>query len=448
MWFFVLIYAFVFPACLIYMLPLERPTNFWIRFLGSAAVGLLTGGPLILLAMGTAKGAMLWNAFWGLRPVLALGVILLTIRVSLGPRGAEVVYCGIWAYLTREFCYDFSQIISSFLVPVGNAYSKSMVFINLGCYGLVLLGAFFLIARNLPVGRHYDNGTELLRMPLLLTALVTVVKPVALLVEQQGVRYNVFIFVQVICTFFVMAALYAQRMEEKRQTLERELAIQRLLWHQHEKQMEEARQNAELLNYKYHDLKHHIAAIRGQLQGGQGIAALDELEHSVRVFDSAVQTGNDILDTVLTEKKLLCERRSITMTCVADGALLRGMNTVDVYAIFGNAVDNAVECVSALDDPEQRVITIAVFQVQNMVKLQIENYYSEQLAFEDGLPVTTKGDRAYHGYGLKSIRNMVEGYGGYVAVEAKNGLFVLHILFPADRLIGDGRADYEEKTTS
>lgn len=311
---------------------------------------------------------------------------------------------------------------------------------------MVLLGAYFLIARNLPAKQRYSGGAELLRAPLLLTALVTAVKPVALLVDKQGVEYNVFIFVQVICTFFVMAALYAQRMEGKRLTLERELETQRLLWRQHERQLEEARRNTELLNYKYHDLKHYIAAARSQMAGGKGIDALEELERSMKVFDRAVQTGNDVLDTVLTEKKLLCERRSITMTCVADGALLQRMDMVDVYAIFGNAVDNAVECVSALEDPERRVITIAVFQVKNMVKIQIENYYSGQLIFEDGLPVSTKGDQAYHGYGLKSIRNMAESYGGYVAVEAKDGLFVLHILLPAGRLTGSS-ADYEEKTT-
>lgn len=451
MWLFVLIYTFVFLACLIYMLPLERPENFWTRFLGCVAVLLPIGGSLLVTIMSDYTNAIPYDVFWVLRPLLALGVMLLTIRISLGPQGAEVIYCGIWAYLTREFCFDFSQIIVSFLTPRAGINGDSAILINLinlMCYSLVFLGAFLLIARNLPIEQHYAGGRNLVRVPLLLTALVTAVKPIALLVDREGIQYNVFIFVQVICTFFVMAALCVQRMEEKHLTTERELEMQHLLWRQHEKQMEEARQKTELLNYKYHDLKHYIAAIRSQLGGEQGIAALDSLERSVRAFDCTVQTGNEVLDTVLTEKKLLCERESITMTCVADGALLQQMDTVDVYAIFGNAIDNAVECVSAMNDPEQKVIAISVFQVNNMVKIQIENYYSGTLTFEEGLPVTTKENRTYHGYGLKSIRNMAENYGGYLAVETKNGLFILHILLPADRLAEDRITDYEEKTTS
>lgn len=156
-------------------------------------------------------------------------MILLTVRVCLARCGPEALYCGIWAYLTREFCFEFTQIIQSFLGP--DADIGEVIVVSL-CHVLVFTGMDCFIARNLPIDRHYADGKRLLRMPLLLTALLTAIKSVATLVQSQRVEYNVLILTQVICTFFVMATLYGQRMEEKHQKTELELEAQRLLWRQ------------------------------------------------------------------------------------------------------------------------------------------------------------------------------------------------------------------------
>ncbi len=71
---------------------------------------------------------------------------------------------------------------------------------------------------------------------------------------------------------------------------------------------------------------------------------LKELEQSIRIYDSIVKTGNEILDTLLSEKSLICEARDITIHCVIDGKKLFFMDSIDIYALFGNAIDNAIEC--------------------------------------------------------------------------------------------------------
>lgn len=64
--------------------------------------------------------------------------------------------------------------------------------------------------------------------------------------------------------------------------------------------------------------------------------------------------------------------------------------------------------------------------------LQVENFYEGDLRFVDGLPVTTKGDPNYHGFGLKSIRSTAEKYGGTVSVQAEDGLFLLRVALPVE----------------
>ena len=48
----------------------------------------------------------------------------------------------------------------------------------------------------------------------------------------------------------------------------------------------------------------------------------------------------------------------------------------------------------------------------------------------DGIPRTSKDDEFYHGYGVKSIRMVVEEYDGNMALLPQNGIFNLNITIP------------------
>ena len=143
------------------------------------------------------------------------------------------------------------------------------------------------------------------------------------------------------------------------------------------------------------------------------------------------KTGNEVLDTVLTEKSLFCEASGIQANCVADGHLLDFMDPVDLYTIFGNALDNAIESVSAIEDRTRRIIDVQVFSEKQMLVIQIINPIGQELTFDaEGLPVSTKEPNGYHGFGLRSIRHTAEKYGGFMTVKAEDGVFYLRLLLP------------------
>ena len=79
-----------------------------------------------------------------------------------------------------------------------------------------------------------------------------------------------------------------------------------------------------------------------------------------------------------------------------------------------------------------RSISESIFSRHGIAILQVENFYEGDLRFVDGLPVTTKGDPNYHGFGLKSIRSTAEKYGGTVSVQAEDGLFLLRVALPVE----------------
>ena len=136
------------------------------------------------------------------------------------------------------------------------------------------------------------------------------------------------------------------------------------------------------------------------------------------------------LDTLLTGKSLYCARHGVELTCVADGARLGFMDVMDICSIFGNILDNAIEYELTLSDKKKRLIHLAVYAKRDFLVIQCENYCEEQLEFQDGLPVSTKGDGAYHGYGIKSIRYTAEKYGGTMTIHNRDRWFEMNIVIP------------------
>ena len=186
----------------------------------------------------------------------------------------------------------------------------------------------------------------------------------------------------------------------------------------------------DLINRKCHDLKHQVAALRSCVPADQRERYLTELDRCVRIYDASLKTGSEVLDTVLTEKSLYCEAHQITLTCIADGAQLSFLDPVDVYTIFGNALDNAIEGVSRVEDTEKRVASVSVTARSGLVIFQFENYYEGELAFRGGLPQTTKEQDGGHGLGLRSIQYTVEKYGGYMTIHPEGNVFLLRVSIP------------------
>lgn len=208
-------------------------------------------------------------------------------------------------------------------------------------------------------------------------------------------------------------------------------AIKNILQNQYV-QYRQSRESIDVINRKYHDLKHQIAVLRAEQDPARRSAFLDQMEEEIQHYEAQNKTGNSVLDTVLTGKSLYCAKHQIKLTCVADGARLAFMDVMDICTLFGNAPDNAIECELSIPDKEKRLIHLEVYAKKDFLVIRCENYCPTPPVFGHGLPVTTKADREYHGYGLKSMRYTAQKYGGTMTVQAKDEWFQLTLLFPLD----------------
>lgn len=203
-----------------------------------------------------------------------------------------------------------------------------------------------------------------------------------------------------------------------------------------------SRDSINLINQKYHDLKHQIAILRNESGGAKIVdmekknAYLDKIEQEIRHYEAQNKTGNDTLDVILNSKSLLCQSHHIDFTVVADGSTIDFMDIMDISSLFGNALDNAIESVRKIDNYSKRLIHVTVVKQKSFARITVENTYEGEIIFKNGLPITTKKDENYHGFGVKSIRSTVEKYGGSMTVSTKDRWFLLNILIPQKNYSG------------
>lgn len=181
------------------------------------------------------------------------------------------------------------------------------------------------------------------------------------------------------------------------------------------------------LQIKCHDLKHQIAAIRTRAEKENFDKYLDRLEDSIVEYGTVVECGNETINIVLTEKNILCSTCGVKFSYIIDGTLFDFMTEMEIYSLFGNALDNALESCTKVDDPEKRVISLKAAARGEMVILHVENFYENAPTMVNGMPQTTKTGSG-HGFGLRSIQNIAEKYDGIASVQLADGLFKLTVM--------------------
>ena len=228
-----------------------------------------------------------------------------------------------------------------------------------------------------------------------------------------------------------IAVLYAYHVQVKEIQIRFEKETLHNIMEMQYKNYQLSKENIDMVNRKYHDLKHQINLLKTQAYVGKSTSYLEKMEREIRVYETQNKTGNQILDAVLTNKAMICQNKEIELKFIVDGGALSFMEDMDVSALFGNMLDNAIESAEKQREKQKRLIWLYVTKEKQFVRIRTENYCDEKIQFKNGMPVTTKKDRRLHGYGMKSIKSTVEKYHGSVVAAQENNWFELKILLPA-----------------
>lgn len=343
----------------------------------------------------------------------------------------KTVFLAIAACALQHLAFKLGRTIAYYLyfIPVSHPVVRQLYYplLLIPCY-LIL---YILFARRLQ-----KNDTEALRggsaLLLLLGMLLSIdlfqnlFDEYSVSLSIHGDLYTLFqMFGIVNCVFLL--CLQGEIATSKKSGQDN--AILKHLLHQQKEQMETSKETMELLNVKCHDIKNQIAMLGNRIPQ----ETLEDLNRTISIYDRTAKTGNKALDVLVAEKSLLCEQKGIRFDYMADGTCLTFMQPADIYSMFGNALDNAIEASEKLPPSANRHIGMRVRVEKGMVLIHFENFYNGQVVFDGEFPQTSKHDKNYHGFGVKSIKMVVKKYGGNVSIKAGKELFTLNILLPLPR---------------
>ncbi len=190
------------------------------------------------------------------------------------------------------------------------------------------------------------------------------------------------------------------------------------------------------VNIKCHDLKHQLGLLSAQ-DGESNRKWVNEANQTIFEYESLAHTGNQTLDSLLNLKMIICQKYNINFTFMADANDIDWIDVGDVFSLFGNALDNAIECEQRMAE-NNRHMALNVKKRGGFLSIHLDNYCDEKVEFDGSIPKSKKGDSLNHGFGIKSIKYIVEKYGGNMTVKHDGVMFILDILLPIPQETGGG----------
>ncbi|GFI15925.1 hypothetical protein IMSAGC009_01085 [Lachnospiraceae bacterium] len=201
------------------------------------------------------------------------------------------------------------------------------------------------------------------------------------------------------------------------------------------KRLEEAENFYGNIRKVRHEMKNHMANIKGLAGAGE----YGEIGDYIRRMDETMQeleykyvTGNAVTDVIINDKCRRAEKAGIRFD--ADFRYGGEIPVFDMGIILNNLLDNAIEACEKLETGKG-FIRLSLKRKKQFLILYVENSFDGAAPISKGspLPPTTKqsilpGIITEHGIGLENVRDIAERYFGGVNIKVKGDVFHVTVM--------------------
>ena len=415
LWFFNSFHIEIFLIELLFCARCEKRSWFPLRLLllGGSYCGL----PFLIPEMYFASFFVVgWFTFGFLVMIIISGIVLFSLfRLTV----KQVIFYTCVAHTVQHIGYNLHRLA---FMKLGLSFRTSQILMA-PCLALLAVVVYLILDAQFRKGAVDLKNTHLAAFAIGSSLCVYVLNYWTVSQEAETAGVLLFDIFSCMLMLFILFALFEESRARQNESIMLHLLRQEQMQHAMN------RETVDTINRKCHDMKHQISALRTMSREQQD-RSISELEKEILIYDRFAKTGNENLDLVLAEKSLLCEKQGISIQCMVDGKRLSFMDTEDLFVLFGNALDNAIASASREELKGRRIISLRTLSRPDSLTVHIENPCREAPTFTEGIPVTIKEDRDYHGFGVRSMRHVAEKYGGVLSASWEDGFFCLDILFP------------------
>lgn len=154
-----------------------------------------------------------------------------------------------------------------------------------------------------------------------------------------------------------------------------------------------------------------------------------DLANHIRTIEALPSDAGqtEVLKTICMVKQDVCRAEGIGVCSRTDDegweALARIGSSVELVGLLSNLWDNAIEAVLRMDEPAGQEIQFELHTEDGGVRLIMDNPYGTTPDF-----ITDKGEN--HGYGLKIIKDTIEGKKGRMEIDMSDHRFCISFTLP------------------
>lgn len=258
-------------------------------------------------------------------------------------------------------------------------------------------------------------------------------------------KITAFVLVVNFGLFAILVGLYLMLIQLNK-AHEKQLEYECIMLSQETQKMllEDKEKEFEQIQIIRHDIKNHLSTVLGILQtskedGEKNKEAIDYLnsllKNKVELIGDIVDVGNTTINAIINTKFAICKQKGISCETAFIGEL-KYNNSLNLGIIMSNLLDNAMEACEKILEKEPRIV-ISCTNQKGYIDICIKNTIGDSVLNKNPLLETTKKEKNLHGYGLKSIKRILEEEDGMMSQYEKNGWFVTHIFLPQAKKMGE-----------
>lgn len=200
-----------------------------------------------------------------------------------------------------------------------------------------------------------------------------------------------------------------------------------------EKYAKEVKQQYDEIKRLRHDMKQQYSVLENLLVQRKYQLMDEYLLKSIQGINSKesfIYIKNEYINAILNRKINHAREEGIEVSLNSIEEFL-GVDEMDMCNLLGNLFDNAREaCVKVTG---KRKIELNLFQDADKIHVEIKNTIKESVLKNNEELKSDKKDRDEHGYGMKTIKEIVEKYEGLMDIWEEGGKFCIGIVLYIDK---------------
>lgn len=236
----------------------------------------------------------------------------------------------------------------------------------------------------------------------------------------------------VISTFYLIFVLLYNNETQKQVKAQRERDIFASQLQQSQNELENMRQMQHNTMIYRHDMRHHLTLIAGYAAEGDLNKIKEYLISTEAAIDALTPVRyceNETVNLIISSFMAKAKKLSVCLQANVNLSSKLNMNDTELCALLSNALENAINAVSLIEDELLRKVYLHALINDNRLLISTENAYVGQIEMDGELPKSSKKE-AGHGYGIKSIIDIINRHDGLYSIETDSGIFVLQLMIP------------------